>query len=54
MTRHTLAKLLHPRIYRLGQAEAYDTIGRTYRHPDTLRSLAYDLGRESADPCPAQ
>lgn len=40
-----LAILLHPRIYLLGRREAHSSFGVTYDHPYTLRSIAYDMGR---------
>lgn len=40
-----LAVLLHPRIYLLGKREAHSAFGMTYNHPETLRSIAYDVGR---------
>lgn len=40
-----LARILHPRIYALGKAEADSAFGMTYGHPYTLKSTAYDLGR---------
>lgn len=45
--RWTLARILHPRIYALGKEEAQGNVGMTYKHPYTLRSIAYDLGRSA-------
>lgn len=43
--KNLLAIALHPRIYLLGRSEAYSPFGMTYDHPDSLRSIAYDMGR---------
>lgn len=47
--RQYLAIIRHPRIYRLGRAEAFLSTGMTYGHPDSLRSVAYDTGRNHAE-----
>ena len=44
-----LAIVLHPRIYLLGRREAYSDFGMTYDHPYSLRSLAYDMGRNHGE-----
>jgi len=44
-----LAIVLHPRIYLLGRREAYSGFGMTYDHPYSLRSLAYDMGRNHGE-----
>ena len=41
--------LLHPRIYRQGRQEAFSSYGMTYGHPYTLKSLAYDFGRNKGE-----
>lgn len=40
-----LAVLLHPRIYLLGRREAHSAFGMTYDNPESMRSMAYDIGR---------
>lgn len=47
--RPVVARVMHPRIYRLGYREHHSAFGMTYRHPDTLRSIAYDLGRAEGE-----
>lgn len=49
LTRWMLAVILHPRIYRLGKREAFHGYGMTYDHPESLRSTAYDIGRNQAE-----
>jgi len=44
-----LAVLFHPRIYLLGRKEADGGIGMTYGHPETARSIAYDIGRNHGE-----
>lgn len=44
-----LAILLHPRIYLLGRREANDAFGMTYSHPESIRSVAYDMGRNHGE-----
>ena len=43
--RAVLAVILFPRLYRLGVHECFDSFGMTYGHPDSFRSVAYDVGR---------
>lgn len=43
-----LAKWLYPEIYAMGAFEARDDVGMTYGgDPNSLKSIAYDLGRSS-------
>lgn len=52
--RSIIAIIAHPFIYMRGISEAHGDIGITYGTPDSLRSIAYDIGREhalSADKC---
>lgn len=44
-----LAIVAHPRIYLLGRREAYSVFGMTYDHPYSLRSVAYDMGRNHGE-----
>lgn len=44
-----LAVLLHPRVYLLGRREAYSSFGMTYDNPESMRSIAYDMGRNHGE-----
>lgn len=48
--RFVLARIMHPRIYRLGISEAHSSLGMTYDDdPESPRSVAYDLGRNRGE-----
>ena len=43
-----VARCLYPRIFALGFAEGEGSFGMTYNNnPNSLRSTAYDLGRDA-------
>ena len=40
---------IHPRIYMLGRSEAFASYGMTYGHPESIKSIAYDMGRNHGE-----
>lgn len=49
MIRKYLAIVRHPHTYRQGRSEAFLSTGLTFAHPESLRSVAYDMGRNHAE-----
>jgi hypothetical protein len=47
--KNLLAIALHPRIYMLGRSEAFASYGMTYGHPESMKSIAYDMGRNHGE-----
>lgn len=47
--RRYLAIVRHPLVYRQGRREAFLSTGLTFTQPESLRSVAYDMGRNHGE-----